>query len=273
MLPARGYLLVVSFDPQADQGSLAEFRAQYGLSETVPVLGPYDGKLSDLGEGLRLFWPDKPEPWDAPNPGFVPYELVERVKYSNSVPMAFRAGGTGQSLQRRDALAYGNEPLNWFVAPPSPGRGTVVDRDKDAMPDDWETANGLNPQDPGDAGQDPDGDQANNLQEFLAGTEPDDAISVFRILKVQPEQDRGVRLSFFAVPGRTYTIQARDRLATDAWVDADQRRPRRQRGIGRRCHPARPRHGWIFPGYHPGTAVERSKPCSGKSTFFNAIVH
>lgn len=46
------------------------------------------------------------------------------------------------------------------------------DTDGDGMPDQWEQFNGLNPIDPNDAGQDPDGDGQSNLQEYMAGTDP-----------------------------------------------------------------------------------------------------
>ena len=39
------------------------------------------------------------------------------------------------------------------------------DRDRDGMPDAWETAHGLNPDDPSDAAADRDGDGYANLEE------------------------------------------------------------------------------------------------------------
>ena len=50
------------------------------------------------------------------------------------------------------------------------------DTDYDGMPDNWEIDNGLNPL-VDDAAQDADGDGATNLQEYLAGTDPQDSDS------------------------------------------------------------------------------------------------
>jgi hypothetical protein len=42
-----------------------------------------------------------------------------------------------------------------------------VDSDNDGMPDDWETANGLNKDDAADGNQDQDGDGYTNIEEYL----------------------------------------------------------------------------------------------------------
>ena len=46
------------------------------------------------------------------------------------------------------------------------------DSDGDGIPDDYETANGLNPNDPVDAMEDPDSDGLSTLEEFQRGTDP-----------------------------------------------------------------------------------------------------
>lgn len=53
-------------------------------------------------------------------------------------------------------------------------RGSLffLDLDSDLMADDWEIANGLNPSSGSDAGNQDDADSLTNLQEFLAGTDP-----------------------------------------------------------------------------------------------------
>jgi uncharacterized repeat protein (TIGR01451 family) len=55
------------------------------------------------------------------------------------------------------------------------------DEDADALPDFWENQNGLSSTNPFDANQDPDMDGHTSLQEYIAGTNPTNALSVLRV--------------------------------------------------------------------------------------------
>ncbi len=54
----------------------------------------------------------------------------------------------------------------------TPARDTQFDSDQDGMPDEWELANGLDPQNPTDASLDLDNDGLSNLEEYLASSDP-----------------------------------------------------------------------------------------------------
>jgi hypothetical protein len=219
-LPPAGYLLVVGFDPATNAISLANFRTKYGVATNVPIYGPYTGNLGNSGEIIGLYKPDAPQAAPHPDAGFVPYILVENVAYSNVAPWPSGAGGTGMSLQRRGLGGYGNEPLNWIACTPNPGiRNCVNDTDSDGLPDDWELANGLNPNSAAGnngANGDPDGDGMTNLQEYLAGTDPHNAQSCLRIESIT-RLPGGVALRFTGMSGHGYSIQYRDSLAVGSW--------------------------------------------------------
>lgn len=52
-------------------------------------------------------------------------------------------------------------------------KGTpVVDTDGDGMPDVWEVRYGLNPNDPGDAVKDCNGDRYTNIEKYINGIDP-----------------------------------------------------------------------------------------------------
>ncbi len=212
------YLLVVPFDPVHDPAALSWFQARYSLDTNTPLFGPFQGSLANEGERVGLYLPDKPEQPPSPVAGFVPYVLVEEVNYSDLPPWPGGADGTGNSLQRIASLAFGDDPANWQAAAPTPGRmnqgAMAADTDHDGLPDEWELAHGLDPKDPtglnGPLG-DPDMDSLNNLQEFIAGTDPLNSQDYLRFDAVTITNSLCV-LSFTAHPGRLYTVEILDTL-------------------------------------------------------------
>jgi len=86
-----------------------------------------------------------------------------------------------------------------------------VDSDGDGLPDAWELANGLNPNDPNDANGDADGDGISNRNEYLAGTYAFDPNDGFRLSLVEVNEGRS-QLEFLTIRGRTYTIHASSNL-------------------------------------------------------------
>jgi hypothetical protein len=174
-LPARGYVLLVHFDPVADGAAASAFRAGHGLPPGVALYGPFSGRLGNDGEDLALEMPDRPQ-GPGPEQGYVPYVLVDRVAYGDSYPWPPEANGGGASLQRRRPYAYGNDPLNWKGTAPTAGRANVagstfLDTDQDGLPDEWENTHGLSRTDASDATQDRDGDGHSNYEEYLDGTD------------------------------------------------------------------------------------------------------
>jgi hypothetical protein len=97
----------------------------------------------------------------------------------------------------------------------------IVDTDGDGMPDWWEDAYSFQKLNSEDGLLDRDGDGASNRDEFLAGTSPISAASVFRIVGVQ-ETNANVRISWTTVGGKSYRVQTNAPTAngfTNAFVD------------------------------------------------------
>lgn len=121
-LAGGGYALVVNFDPLTNPAQLAAFRSLHGLPVSLPIYGPYSGRLDNGGERIELLQPDTPQATD----GFVPYVLVDAVTYGDAAPWPYAGGGDGASLQRAVALEFGNDAGNWTAAGPTAGRANPV---------------------------------------------------------------------------------------------------------------------------------------------------
>jgi hypothetical protein len=96
------HVLVVSIEPQ-------EFRNLFNITnQAIDIYGPFDGALANDGETVKLYKPDSPEP-----DGYVPYILVDKVKYDDDPPWPAEADNGGASLERISPTEYGSDPTNW----------------------------------------------------------------------------------------------------------------------------------------------------------------
>jgi hypothetical protein len=133
--------------------------------------------------------------------------MVEKVSYRPVSPWPESAAGTGASLQRGTLLAYANDPANWHVASPTPGElstQTSQDVDGDGVPDAWEMGHGTDPL-VADGATDPDADGYSNLQEWQAGTDPQNPASFLRFDSIEAGAGT-VMLRFQAKADRSYTL-------------------------------------------------------------------
>ncbi len=118
-LAAGESLLLVNFQP-TNAPALAAFKARYAAAASVTVLGPYQGKLNNDSDDLKLERPDSPDASE------VPFILIDRVEYKDGDGWPAAADGTGASLQRINVAAYGNDPINWTAAATSAGTNQAV---------------------------------------------------------------------------------------------------------------------------------------------------
>jgi hypothetical protein len=93
-----------------------------------------------------------------------------------------------------------------------------ADTDSDQMPDGWEQANSLNLIQ-NDAGNDRDNDEISNLDEYIAGTDPNDINSFFKITDEQILPQSGPAVIYWkSAGGRSYTVYSTTNIFLP-WTD------------------------------------------------------
>jgi len=112
--------VIISFDPAdpLNADKLAAFRSYYGITASVPLIGPFIGDLSNGGETINLQRPDEPP---ADEPLFIPRLYEDEADYDNNAPWPTGAAGAGQSLHRVLPATHGSLSTSFTGAPPSPG--------------------------------------------------------------------------------------------------------------------------------------------------------
>ncbi len=108
-------------------GDWAAFDAKYSIPAGVQVFEWSAGKLNNAGEKIQLSMPG-----DVDTQGLRHWIRVDRVTYSDGShpddtpgaadPWPAEPDGFGYSLSRINPTEYGNDPINWQAAIPSPGR-------------------------------------------------------------------------------------------------------------------------------------------------------
>ncbi len=198
-----------------------------GGSSTTGTLmganGPADGFINgylgaagtDLADGVTVY-ASVAEDYDAHvdrdefNPLNLPASASLDVSFSLTAAIPADADDvklviTGQGIGGSESVVLSNILFTT--------EDVTSDSDGDGLPNTYEVANGLNPNDPSDRDTDLDGDGQSNFSEFLAGTDPNDPTSFLRITAYTLGGGSG-SISWSSVPGKSYIIEFSTDLMT-----------------------------------------------------------
>jgi hypothetical protein len=135
---------------------------------------------------------------------------------SNGIPFTTNFTGvvTFTNVQRSFTVRAAVVNSSASVNSPSATVTMLADFDQDGVPDLWESLFGFTTNNPADALLDFDGDGMINRDEYVAGTNPTNALS---LLKLTMSITNAYVLEFVAQSNLAYTIQYRTNLASATW--------------------------------------------------------
>jgi hypothetical protein len=139
--------------------------------------------------------------------------------------------GSNTTSEMTNVFSYGpitnSSPRQWRLvvfndANLTPGSlapfnvSAIPDTDQDGIPDDWENQFGFNPGSNADRNTDSDGDGLSNYEEYIAGTDPTNALSYLRI--DQAIVPGTATLQVNAQRTKSYTVRYNDALGSRPWA-------------------------------------------------------
>ncbi len=172
------------------------------------------GGFAPAADGPASSW--RAELWTKAN-GDQPAQLVAVVGDYN--PATIETGNLAQGSWLAFTLGTESVPgrldSTWNIG----GDPSVAaqDSDHDGLPDGWEIGHGLDRDNPADALMDFDGDEVSNRDEYAAGTDPRDAMSVTRIADIR-RTPAGLVVRLAAPAGHSYRLERRASLIDGAWT-------------------------------------------------------
>ena len=176
--------------------------------------------LQVAGPGIWVYkWRLNGGAWSA-NVPLVPASVLNGgpfsvTMYDNPTPITLTNLADGP--QTIEVLGQ-NSAGDWQETPVTRSWTVLGDADSDGLPDAYEIANGLNPNDPADAVLDADNDGQTNAQEHAAGTNPQDANSRFTASTTTTGNAGEYAVTFTAVAGKSYTVRYKDDITAATWT-------------------------------------------------------
>jgi hypothetical protein len=202
-----------------DMGANVPAGASIGGAPTGTV-GTRSATLTVGGPGVWVYkWRLNGGAWSA-NVPLVPASVLNGGPFSATMydnPMPITLTDLPDGTHTVEVLGQ-NSGGDWQGTPVVRTWTVFVDTDNDGLPDAWETANGLNANDPLDAALDADGDSLNNAQEYIAGTDPQNPASSLIAVATTTVNPGEYAIIFNAVAGKTYSVRYKDDINAATWT-------------------------------------------------------